>query len=71
MLAAWIAHLRGAGAPVKDANADAVVPLAAGPLTEAVRRTVDVLDPAVAADDELVAAVRGEAERLEQQGREP
>ena len=71
VLAAWIAHLRGAGAPVKDAHADVVVPLAAGPLPEAVRRTVDALDPAVAADDELVAAVRGEAERLESQGRKP
>jgi len=68
VLAAWICHLRGAGAPVKDARADVVGPPATGPLADAARRTLDVLDPEVAADDELVAAVRGEAERLERQG---
>ena len=31
-LAAWVCHLRGLGAPVDDAHADAVVPLAQGPL---------------------------------------
>ena len=31
-LAAWICHLRGLGAPVIDARADEVVPLAQGPL---------------------------------------
>ncbi|NMR21271.1 mannitol dehydrogenase family protein [Cellulomonas fimi] len=55
-LAAWVCHLRGSGAPVTDARADEVVPLAAGPLPEAVRRVLGVLDPALA-DDEVVAAV--------------
>ena len=31
VLAAWICHLRGLGAPVSDVRADEVVPLAAGP----------------------------------------
>jgi fructuronate reductase len=53
-LAAWIGHLRGAGAPVADARADALV---AGPLGAAVRRILDDLDPARAADAALVASV--------------
>ena len=38
VLAAWIGHLRGAGAPVADPRADELVALAAGPLPQAVRR---------------------------------
>jgi len=57
VLAAWIRHLRDAGAPVADPRADALAALAAGPLAEAVRRILEDLDPALAADDELVAAV--------------
>ena len=45
VLAAWIGHLRGAGAPVVDPRADELVALAAGPLPEAVRRVLDDLDP--------------------------
>ncbi|MDA0164085.1 mannitol dehydrogenase family protein [Solirubrobacter ginsenosidimutans] len=57
-LAAWIGHLRGAGAPVVDPRAEELVALAAGPLPEAVRRILEALDPALAGDDELVASVR-------------
>ena len=57
-LAAWISHLRGAGAPVTDPRADELVARAAGPLPEAVKRILEDLDPALAADDELVASVR-------------
>jgi fructuronate reductase len=57
VLAAWISHLRGAGVPVVDPRADELVALAAGPLPEAVRRILEDLDPALAADDELVASV--------------
>ena len=56
-LAAWIRHLRGIGVPVVDAHADQVIPLAAGPLREAVPRVLAALDPALADDRELVAAV--------------
>ena len=64
-LAAWICHLRGHGAPVKDARAETVVPLADGPLPDAVRSVLDFLDPAIAADDALAAAVLTHAEELE------
>jgi len=64
VLAAWACHLRGLGAPVNDARADAVVPLAAGPLAEAVPRVLGFLDPALASDEDVVAAVVAESEQL-------
>jgi fructuronate reductase len=64
VLAAWVCHLHGAGAPVSDARADQVVPLADGPLPQAVPRVLAALDPALADDGELVAAVVADAERL-------
>jgi fructuronate reductase len=68
-LAAWVCHLRGVGAPVTDARADQVVPLADGPLPAAVPRVLAVLDPALADDDELGAAVLAHAEQLGQRKR--
>lgn len=56
-LAAWVNHLRGAGAPVKDAAAETVIALAAGPLPEAVRAIVGYLDNDLASDTEVVTAV--------------
>ena len=64
-LAAWVCHLRGLGAPVSDVRAAELVPLAAGPLPEAVRHLLDALDPALAEDDAVVAAVVAAAEQLE------
>jgi fructuronate reductase len=64
VLAAWVCHLRAAGAPVNDARADQMVPLADGPLPQAVPRVLAALDPALADDGELVAAVAADAERL-------
>jgi fructuronate reductase len=64
VLAAWVCHLRGAGARVSDARADQVVPLAAGPLPEAVPRVLAALDPALADDGDLVAAVLADAQQL-------
>lgn len=52
VLAAWIAHLRGAGTPVRDAAGERFV-AAAG----SVRDVLGLLDPALAGDGELVAAV--------------
>jgi fructuronate reductase len=63
VLAAWVCHLRGAGTPVSD-SADQVVPLADGTLPQAVPRVLGALDPALADDGELVAAVVADAERL-------
>ena len=66
-LGAWICHLRGAGAEVgvgvDDVHSDRMVPLAAGPLPDAVRRVLDSLDPSVGADDDVVKAVTADAER--------
>jgi fructuronate reductase len=57
VLAAWINHLRGAGASVKDAAASQVVSLAEGELEQAVQRVLGFLDSDLARDDEVVAAV--------------
>lgn len=53
LVAAWVAHLRGLGAPVTDARADEVTALAAGSVEEAVQRTLAWLD----LDDERLASV--------------
>jgi fructuronate reductase len=64
VLAAWLCHLRGLGAPVSDARADEVVPLAQGPLGEAARRVLGRLDPALGADADVVALVADQAGEL-------
>ena len=69
MLAAWVNHLRGAGAPVTDARADELLPLAGGPLPEAARRLLAALDPAVGGDDDVVEAVIAQAKQFEQRER--
>jgi fructuronate reductase len=57
VFAAWICHLRGMGAPVADARADEVVPLATGRLEDAVPRVLAWLDPALGVDTDVVALV--------------
>ncbi|HET8601413.1 MAG TPA: mannitol dehydrogenase family protein [Segeticoccus sp.] len=64
IVAAWIRHLRGAGAPVQDARADEVQPLAQGAPEQAVRAVLGWLDPALASDERLVAAVLGHLTEL-------
>lgn len=56
-VAAWICHLRGLGAPVNDRGGQAVRAAAAGPVEEAVRGVLRLLDPALCADDAVVGAV--------------
>ena len=56
-LGAWLCHLRGLGAAVSDARADEVVPLARGSLAEAAPRVLRWLDPELADDRAVVAAV--------------
>ncbi|WP_026925934.1 mannitol dehydrogenase family protein [Granulicoccus phenolivorans] len=59
-LAAWVLHLRGTGAPVVDAHAEAALQAAATTDdTAAVRGVLATLDADLAADDEFVAAVVG------------
>ena len=52
MIAAWVGHLRGLGAPVNDVAADEFTALAAGELDDAVGRVLARLD----ADDERLRA---------------
>lgn len=65
ILAAWVSHLRGHGAPVSDPRAAELTALAAGPLPDGVHRALDALDPELAADDTLVAAVCDAATRFD------
>jgi fructuronate reductase len=62
VLAAWVCHLRGRGAPVKDTRGPEFVDLARGDLAAAVPRVLERLSPAAAADravvDAVVSAVR-------------
>jgi fructuronate reductase len=64
ILAAWVCHLRGLGAPIDDVRAAELAPLVAAPLPDAVRRLLDALDPAVGDDAAVVAAVLAQAEQL-------
>jgi fructuronate reductase len=65
-VAAWVCHLRGSGAKVTDARAAEFLPLASGPLPEAVRAVLNALDPDLGADDAVVAAVLAQARELGQ-----
>ena len=65
-IAAWVCHLRGSGAKVTDARAAEFLELASGPLPEAVRLVLKALDPDLAADHDLVAAVLAQARELGQ-----
>jgi fructuronate reductase len=61
VLAAWVCHLRGQGAPVDDVGAEEFTALAAGDLDDAVRRVLARLD---ADDERLHAAVAALAREL-------
>jgi fructuronate reductase len=64
VLAAWICHLRGMGAPISDVRADEVVPLAAGPVVTAAQRVLNDLDEALGADPDVVATVVAQVRQL-------
>jgi fructuronate reductase len=61
VLAAWVCHLRGRGAPVADVAAEEFTALAAGELDDAVRRVLARLD---VDDARLHAAVAAQAREL-------
>ncbi len=64
-VAAWVLHLRGHGAPVKDAAAGpARRAAAAAELSDAVPGVLDVLDPGLGRDTEFVNAVITQARLL-------
>lgn len=65
VLAAWMCHLRGHGAPVNDARADEVAHLAEGSLMKAVPLVLGKLDPQLAGDAEVVAIVVAQSEEFE------
>jgi fructuronate reductase len=61
VLAAWVCHLRGTGAPVVDVAGEEFTALAAGDLDDAVRRVLARLD---VDDERLLTAVTAAAEEL-------
>jgi fructuronate reductase len=70
IVAAWICHLRGLGAPIDDARADEVVPLAQGPVREAAVRVLDRLHLGTGDDRPLVDAVVELVDQLIRFGRQ-
>jgi fructuronate reductase len=63
-VAAWLMHLRGHGASVKDVRADEVRNLATGTLGDSVTRVLAYLAPDLAADSGLRTAVLQHAQEL-------
>ncbi|MGM0386192.1 MAG: mannitol dehydrogenase family protein, partial [Actinomycetota bacterium] len=63
-IAAWIQHLRGNGAPVKDAQADTVLALVGEDLASTVDNVLGWLDADLAANADLVKRVNELAEEL-------
>lgn len=63
-VSAWVCHLRGSGAKITDARAADFVLLAHGPLADAVSLVLKALDPELAEDEAVVAAVLAQAREL-------
>jgi fructuronate reductase len=65
-VAAWVLHLRGLGAPIKDAGAAAARGAAnSGELPDAVPAVLDVLEPGLGVDQDFVDAVLGQARAIQ------
>ncbi len=64
VIAAWVLHLRGTGAPVKDVRADDVLALVTGTPAEAVQRVIACLAPDLADHDGLRDAVVAQLDQL-------
>lgn len=64
VVAAWLGHLRGSGAPVVDARAAAMASLVDGPVAAAAQRLLGWMDPALAEDREVVATVADQCAEL-------
>jgi len=65
-IAAWVLHLRGMGAPVRDPRAPEVQAVANGvDLAVAVPAVLNVLDPGLGDDQDLVNAVLEQAEAIQ------
>jgi fructuronate reductase len=67
-VAAWVLHLRGLGAPIKDAGAAAArVAANSGGLPEAVPAVLDTLESGLGADQDFVDAVLRQADAIASQ----
>ena len=67
-VAAWVLHLRGLGAPIKDPGAAAAEQAAnSGELREAVPAVLDLLEPGLGSDRDFVDAVIGQAGAIQSQ----
>jgi fructuronate reductase len=67
-VAAWILHLRGLGAPVKDAGAGPAQDAAnSDELPAAVPAVLDTLEPGLGQDQDFVDAVLGQAKAIQSQ----
>ncbi|MGX6600565.1 mannitol dehydrogenase family protein [Micromonosporaceae bacterium Da 78-11] len=64
VLAAWIRHLRGAGAPIRDAAGETFRTAAQGDPEVAVRAVLRLLDEPLSADDDLIGAVTATMQEL-------
>lgn len=64
VIAAWVAHLRGFGAPVKDARADEVTGLVSGSLSDTVCAVLDYLEPGLSDEARVRSAVEAQAAEL-------
>jgi fructuronate reductase len=65
-VAAWVLHLRGLGAPIKDAGATATRDAAnSGDLPEVVPAVLDTLEPGLGVDRDFVDAVLGQAKAIQ------
>jgi fructuronate reductase len=64
-IAAWVLHLRGLGAPVKDPGAAAAQKAAnSGDLSAAVPVVLDILEPGLGGDQDFVQAVLDQADAI-------
>ena len=67
-IAAWVLHLRGLGAPIKDPGAAAAEKAAnSGEMRAAVSAVLDVLEPGLGSDRDFVDAVIGQAGAIQSQ----
>jgi fructuronate reductase len=67
-IAAWVLHLRGLGAPIKDPGAGPAQEAAnSGELPEAVPAVLDVVEPGLGSDKEFVDAVLRQADAITSQ----
>jgi fructuronate reductase len=64
-IAAWVLHLRGMGAPIKDPGAASARQAAnSGDLSAAVPAVLETLEPGLGKDEDFTRAVLGQAEAL-------